>query len=187
MFTSYHGCSRKVLPNILSKLNETPVTFWLDAHCSFGHTAGIDDQCPLLDELNIILKRNQDDIILIDDARLFMKVPPPPHNIDQWPTLTEIFDCILKSKKKRYVQIINDVIFILPNKKQYKKIIHNNQYLIDLENSNKTTLIKKIKSSLECLFNQYEKYSMHGKVKINFLNIFDEEKKELYTLYEQPN
>ena len=120
LLDSIHG---EILPKILAKLNKAPVTFWLDAHCSFGNTAGIDDQCPLIDELNIILKRNQDDIILIDDARLFMKVPPPPHNIDQWPTLTEIFESILNSKKKRYVQIINDVIFIIPNKNSYKKVI----------------------------------------------------------------
>jgi hypothetical protein len=54
----------KILPNIKNN-----ILFWLDGHYSAGVTAGKDDPCPLLKELEIILSRNNEDIILIDDAR----------------------------------------------------------------------------------------------------------------------
>jgi hypothetical protein len=65
------GDSRDILPKILTNINGN-IVFWLDGHYSAGIIAGKDDPCPLLKELEIILSRNNEDIILIDDARCFL-------------------------------------------------------------------------------------------------------------------
>src|SRR5262245_10604776 len=71
------GDCRQVLPHILSTLSTKRAMFWLDGHWAGEHTAGKDDQCPIVDELNCLAER-RDDIILIDDARLFLSKPPAP-------------------------------------------------------------------------------------------------------------
>jgi hypothetical protein len=62
------GNSKIILPKILKNIDSN-VVFWLDGHYSAGVTAGENDPCPLQDELKTILQRDNDDIILIDDAR----------------------------------------------------------------------------------------------------------------------
>ncbi len=66
------------------------ILFGLYAHWSGGETYGEDDECPLLDELEIIFGYDKNYAILIDDARLFLAPPPHPHNIQAWPSLTDI-------------------------------------------------------------------------------------------------
>ena len=58
------------------------------------------------------LQERKNALILIDDARLFLCAPPAPHKPEQWPTIAEI--CRLFDAD-RYVQVINDVIFIVPD------------------------------------------------------------------------
>lgn len=53
-----HGDSRRELPGIMAGLKTKPTMFWLDAHTI--------DNCPLIDELNVI---GPGHVILIDDAR----------------------------------------------------------------------------------------------------------------------
>jgi hypothetical protein len=100
------GDSRDVLP--LLDLSE-PTVFWLDGHWSAGDTAGEGDECPLLDELATIGPQHA---ILIDDARLFIQPPPPPHDPGQWPTLDQVMDAL----KDREVAIREDVVVALPRR-----------------------------------------------------------------------
>jgi hypothetical protein len=61
--------------NKMYNINE-PVLFYLDAHFSGGETAfgkTDDNGCPVLRELEILNKRTQKDIIVIDDMRLMGK------------------------------------------------------------------------------------------------------------------
>lgn len=109
----YLGDSRDVLQKILSEINNQKTVFWLDGHWSAGDTAGKEDECPLLGELNLICKR-QGDIILIDDARYFLCAPPKPHNPAKWPTISEIVKILDKPENKRYIQVVDDVIFAVP-------------------------------------------------------------------------
>ncbi|MGC9123827.1 MAG: hypothetical protein ACP5IB_07170 [Thermoplasmata archaeon] len=51
------GDSREVLKEIFEK--EDDILFWLDAHWSGGETYGENDECPLIDELNIIFQKKQ--------------------------------------------------------------------------------------------------------------------------------
>lgn len=72
----HHGDSSQVLATEFTALNyPEPLLFYLDAHYSGGETEGKDicNGCPLLNELETILKRKQSDIIIIDDMRLMGK------------------------------------------------------------------------------------------------------------------
>lgn len=107
------GHSLEHLKNLVSKLNE-PAIFWLDAHWSGGETYGVNDECPLIEELKIINSAKVNHIILIDDARLFVKPPPPPHKAEQWANVSQIIT-ELNKVSGRYVFIADDVIGAVPN------------------------------------------------------------------------
>jgi hypothetical protein len=114
-----YGDSKILLPQVIAKLGGRPALFWLDGHWSGGETAGENDQCPLLSELET-LKDRRGDILLIDDASLFLSVPPVPHDPAQWPTLPEIVRLLMKPSGQPYVQIIDDVIFSVPAEEKLK-------------------------------------------------------------------
>jgi hypothetical protein len=113
--TPHLGDSRRILPEILRALGDRTAVFWLDGHWSGGETAGAQDECPLLDELACLSSRSED-IILIDDARLFLCAPPAPHDPAQWPTLVEIVTALPASGRSHFVQVVDDVIFAVPRR-----------------------------------------------------------------------
>jgi hypothetical protein len=106
------GNSRTELSRLAESLSG-PVVFWLDAHWSGGETYGQGDECPLLDELAVIAKRPNADIILIDDARLFLEPPPVPHLPEQWPSIAEVC-AALGAPERRFIVIFEDVIVAVP-------------------------------------------------------------------------
>lgn len=107
------GNSKDHLKKIVSNLNHTAI-FWLDAHWSGGETYGINDECPLIDEIKIINSATFNHIILVDDARLFVKPPPRPHKAEQWANITQIIS-ELNVVKNRYCFIADDVIGAVPD------------------------------------------------------------------------
>jgi hypothetical protein len=66
----YWGDSKSMLPKIIKDIYE-PILFYLDAHYSGGLAAFGEEECPLLQELEIISHRKYNDIIICDDLRLF--------------------------------------------------------------------------------------------------------------------
>jgi len=111
--TAHLGDSRRLLPEILRDLGDQTTVFWLDGHWSGGQTAGEGDECPLLGEL-ACLSHRYEDIILIDDARLFLCAPPEPLEPAQWPTLPEVLAALPDSGRRHFVQVVDDVIFAVP-------------------------------------------------------------------------
>ena len=97
------GDSGKVLPDILSEINE-PAIFWLDGHYSAGITAKGDKDCPIYEELNAIFNSKKiNHILLIDDARCF-------NGEGDYPTIEDL-SSFINSKDKNYtVEIKNDII-----------------------------------------------------------------------------
>lgn len=85
------GDSRIELGRILAGEPE-PALIWLDAHWCGNRemSAGTPGECPLREELEAIRAYGVKHVILIDDARLFVEGPPPPHDPAQWPTFEEI-------------------------------------------------------------------------------------------------
>jgi len=111
--TRHLGDSKNVLPEILKNISqEQSVVFWLDGHYSGGETGGAEHPYPLIEELNFVLQR-PNDIILIDDARLFFS-----GNGKNCPTISEIIFTLPNNAKSHFVQIVDDVIFIVPSKNE---------------------------------------------------------------------
>lgn len=106
------GDSKKVLQDVVPKLT-LPALFWLDAHWSGADTAGRESECPLLDELRLINASALPHIVLVDDARLFLAPPPPPHRADQWPSFREVIG-VLGGGGRRFVALFEDVLIAVP-------------------------------------------------------------------------
>src|SRR5919204_2716903 len=67
----HHGRSRDVLRELVPKLRRRPVLYWLDAHWCDDRGVGVEEQCPLLEELEAIASISNRSVVLVDDARLF--------------------------------------------------------------------------------------------------------------------
>ena len=94
---------------------EGGTVFWLDAHwCSSEAVGGKDSQCPLLQELESIGQLGLNDVVLIDDARLFTGPPPSPHHGSDWPTLAQVLRGLQNICWRHEIRIINDVIMVFP-------------------------------------------------------------------------
>jgi hypothetical protein len=95
-----------------------PTLYFLDGHWSGGNTEGVEDECPVLEELAAIGTGNQSDAFIIDDARLFTSTPPPPHNPEQWPTLIEVFDALRGLHPDHVVTLLGDQVIAAPKQAQ---------------------------------------------------------------------
>jgi len=106
------GDSRFILPHVLLKLDR-PALFWLDAHWyGLKYPKPVRGECPLLDELSIITTDKRNHVLMIDDARYFLKPPPKPHLAKDWPTFSQIKE---KLNDRGYlIKIQDDVIIAIP-------------------------------------------------------------------------
>jgi hypothetical protein len=93
---------------------DTPTFYFLDGHWSGGKTAGEDDECPVLDELEAIGAGHPDDCFVIDDARLFMAPPPPPHRAAEWPTIDELFEALRRQHPEHVITVAADQVIAVP-------------------------------------------------------------------------
>ncbi|MDH4164294.1 MAG: hypothetical protein OEW15_16650 [Nitrospirota bacterium] len=107
------GNSRNILEQVSGSRPDTAI-YWLDAHWSGGETYGDNDECPLLDEIAVINRRKKEDVILIDDARLFLSPPPRPHKIENWPSIDAVVDALRDRSVAPYIVINDDVIVAVP-------------------------------------------------------------------------
>jgi len=97
------GDSGKIMPEILSKINE-PCLFWLDGHYSGGFTAKGSKETPILQELAAILKHPvEHHVVLIDDARCF-------NGENDYPTINELKNMILPCHPDWFFEIEDDAI-----------------------------------------------------------------------------
>lgn len=101
--TIVQGDSGKVLPKILSNINE-PTIFWLDGHYSAGITAKGAKDCPIFEELEGILNNtNFNHILLIDDARYFV-------GEGDYPTIESLTEYVKSKNEKYQIEVKHDVI-----------------------------------------------------------------------------
>ncbi len=132
------GDTREHLHGILE--NNDNLLFWLDAHWSGGDTYGEEDECPLVEELEIIFKYNKNYVVLIDDARLFLAPPPFPHNFENWQTLTDI----MKVMPDDWELIeFEDVLYLFPKKinHEFKSFLQN--IITKVSQKNKSTWLQR--------------------------------------------
>jgi len=107
--TILQGDSGVVLNKLIIEIDQLAL-FWLDGHYSGGITAKAEKECPVPEELETILKSSLPHIILIDDARLF-------NGTQDYPTIEEIKKIIEKSHSVYSLEIKDDIIRIIVNKK----------------------------------------------------------------------
>lgn len=147
------GNSKDHLKNIVQNLDHVAI-FWLDAHWSGGETYGVNDECPLIEEIRIINDSKLNHIILIDDARLFVKPPPPPHKAEQWANISQIM-AEVDQVKDRYTFIADDVIGVVPNSAlpnlspYFAEVAAYEQNLMAQINSKKASLLGRVKRKLK--------------------------------------
>ena len=130
--TLLNSDSAKALKKIMASIQERPTIFWLDAHwCVADATAGELSQCPLLDELGAISQLNDESMIIIDDARLFLTTPGKPHEISDWPTFHDITKALFKLSSVHQLTVVNDCILFFPEsmKEPISKFAH--EYGVD--------------------------------------------------------
>jgi hypothetical protein len=106
------GASQDLLPELVDR--SIPTLYWLDGHWSGGPTAGEESECPVIAEVEQIGNGHLDDCLLIDDARMFIASPLPPHDPAQWPSLMELFDAIRTSRPGVHVTIVGDTVIAVP-------------------------------------------------------------------------
>lgn len=92
----------------------TPTLYFLDGHWSGGDTAGVEDECPVLDEIAAIGTGHPNDCLIVDDARLFTSSPPPPHRAEQWPSLLQVFDALRALHPTHLITVLGDQIIAVP-------------------------------------------------------------------------
>jgi len=112
---TFHGPSAKLLAEIMPRLASRSVLYWLDAHCCGEELAKDVPQCPLLEELAAIGHLNERSVLLIDDARLFLAPPPPPHNVEEWPSLDLVIKGLYSLSTTHEILVLNDVFVYFPS------------------------------------------------------------------------
>ena len=118
----YFGTTSQRLPEILKSVPSSAI-YWLDSHWSAGASFGEGDECPLLQEIELIYHSASDPFIFIDDARLFLSPPPPPHDVNQWPGIRETLAALSAGERDPYVVIVHDTIISVP--RSAEKIVQN--------------------------------------------------------------
>lgn len=108
------GDSCDVLPKLVDPAR--PTLYWLDGHWSGGETGGERHECPVLAELAALSGGHPEDCILIDDARLFLAPPPPPHDADEWPRYREVEDALRVGRPSRSINVAHDVVVSVPQR-----------------------------------------------------------------------
>jgi len=108
------GDSRSVLKNTVAQIPK-PAIFWLDAHWCSMDSYGYNDQCPIIEEVQLVGSTGIKHCIFIDDARLFLSPPPLPNKTEQWPTIDQLCSTIQSISKSYYIVVFEDVIIATPD------------------------------------------------------------------------
>lgn len=112
---NYHiGNSVEILPEIIKTFDDSYALFFLDAHYSDSEPSdGKIKECPVIEEIQAI-GAYPNSLIIIDDARLFMGVPPYPLDPRQWPGIVQIFEELRKYFAWHYITVTDDYIICIP-------------------------------------------------------------------------
>ena len=105
------GNSAEQLKQVCAQLR-APAMFWLDAHAGAGYF-GKEDNCPLLEEIDVITAGEHQHIMVIDDARAFYAPPPPPFDYTKWPPLEQVMRHVL-AKHDYHVVLMIDCLLCVP-------------------------------------------------------------------------
>jgi len=109
------GNSPDLLKVAREKFSNTPILFWLAGHgADTNRTSGADPGTSILPELEAIQSLYPDDVLLIDDARLYLCSPTEPNTPKNWPDLSDLSGKLHLLSKFHRIIILNDVIVFYP-------------------------------------------------------------------------
>lgn len=108
--TRHLGSSVDVIPKILPSLQDKTL-FYLDGHWC-GEVPVTGTECPVLQELSLLANR-ENDIIVVDDARLFDAPVHAPLNQAEWPHIDLVVDA-MKGTSNRHVIRFIDILIATP-------------------------------------------------------------------------
>ena len=109
----HRGDSAKVLPNVLAAVDRYNLFVWLDGHYSGPGTGLGETECPVIAELDAVVASASPTIVVgIDDARMFIDLPPAPHNADDWPAIELLIEKY--NDPNRCWLLANDALFWIP-------------------------------------------------------------------------
>lgn len=154
-----YGHTKHKLEELSPRLKTSSI-YWLDAHWSGGATYGETDQCPIIEEIDIINRSEYKNFILIDDARLFLSPPPAPNLIEQWPDITKVLNALYLAGE-RYIAIIEDVIIAAPISQ--KSIVTQYCQYTNQKSWEKHGKFGKIEKGLKIISQAIEKYVVSSK------------------------
>jgi hypothetical protein len=109
------GESPKIITEVLAS-EPAPFLFVLDAHwfpVSPLNASLEKTQCPVVDEIIAISKSRSalnGDVIIIDDADMFLGSLPKPFRNNEFPSITSIISLLRDSFRAECVSVIDDVI-----------------------------------------------------------------------------
>jgi len=100
------GDSGKKLKNVCDEINQ-PALFWLDGHYSGGKTEKGEKETPIFEELSHIIKKDIRNVIIIDDARCFGRIP-------DYPSIPQLKKFIISKRNDVNIIVLKDMIRITP-------------------------------------------------------------------------
>lgn len=108
------GNSVEVLPRVCEELDKAAL-FYLDAHWS-GGVPTKNPECPLMQEIEAIKHRwpRYQDVVIIDDARMFLSPAAGPYNPTQWPGIDKILASMRQSWPSLFARLVVNQIVITP-------------------------------------------------------------------------
>lgn len=111
---TYLGDSAEVLRELVVEIEE-PALFFLDAHYSGGGTARGEIDTPVLEELRIIASRKQDeDIVIVDDRRLFKGEAFHTEDYADYPTEEQLLEIVCTEFSNHHMISFGDSFIIEP-------------------------------------------------------------------------
>lgn len=109
------GDSAVVLPKILDEIGDRPTMLYIDAHWCGGERC-TKTECPIVAEMLALRPRFEagiNDVVIVDNASMFLTKPLPPHRADDWPHISEVVAALRPLGAIRpFIQLVGDQLYI---------------------------------------------------------------------------
>lgn len=172
------GDSGDMMLDLTASTKNQSTLYWLDAHwCVATNTTGEQSQCPLLREIQGIGTLGEQSVILIDDARLFLAIPPAPHDSNQWPTFAQLISALNSISQQHEIMVVNDVIVFYPLSARSVISQYAKKYGIDWlrasQSLNENTFLRNSLEDKECVIRELTAAQQLAQVLPNYYQLME--------------
>jgi len=117
------GDSKELLASVKDHVQQACTVFWLDAHniCNAINpdVDPMEAQSPILGELTAIERLNDNSVLMIDDAHLYLNVLPRPNSLSRWTDFQDIISALSNMSDCHRLAIYDDTIVYYPEKLRF--------------------------------------------------------------------